>query len=147
MRIVLDTNVLVSALVAAQGAPAQILARCHRGELELAASPASLAELRRVLGYPQIRSRFTYSDEQIEAFVAYLEQIAVLFTPTLAVQAVPADADDDLFVALALEAEAPYLVSGDKRLLSLGSYADVTILKPAAFLHLWKTLHAEPPQG
>lgn len=144
MRVVLDTNVLVSALVAAKSAPAQILALCHKGELELAASPESLAELRRVLGYPRICKRLVFSDEQIEAFVAYLEQTALLFTPTLTVQAVPDDAADDLFVALALEAETPYLVSGDKRLLS---YAGVAILKPAAFLQLWQTLHAEPPQG
>ncbi len=43
MRIALDTNVLVSALVAAQSAPAQILARCHSGELELVASPVCLS--------------------------------------------------------------------------------------------------------
>lgn len=147
MRIALDTNVLVSALVAAQSAPAQILARCHSGELELVASPDSLAELRRVLHYPHIRQRLTYSDEQIEGYVAYLEQTAVLLTPTLTVRAVPDDADDDLFVALALEAQAPYLISGDKHLLSVGHYAGVTILKPAAFLQLWQTLHPEPPQG
>ncbi|MCC6167145.1 MAG: putative toxin-antitoxin system toxin component, PIN family [Caldilineaceae bacterium] len=147
MRIALDTNVLVSALVAAQSAPAQILARCHSGELELVASPDSLAELRRVLHYPHIRQRLTYSDEQIEGYMAYLEQTAALLSPTLTVRAVPDDADDDLFVALALEAQAPYLISGDKHLLSVGHYAGVTILKPAAFLQLWQTLHPEPPQG
>jgi len=100
-----------------------------------------------VLHYPHIRQRLTYSDEQIEGYVAYLEQTAVLLTPTLTVRAVPDDADDDLFVALALEAQAPYLISGDKHLLSVGHYAGVTILKPAAFLQLWQTLHPEPPQG
>lgn len=147
MRIVLDTNVLVSALVAASSTPAQILARCHSGELELVVSPASLAELHRVLAYPHIRRRLQYSDEQIEGYMAYLEQTAILLTPRLTVQAVPDDPDDDRFVALALEAQAPYLVSGDKHLLSVGHYAGVTILKPAAFLQLWQTLHPEPPQG
>lgn len=145
MRVVLDTNVLVSALVAANSAPAQILARCQRGELELVVSPDSLAELRRVLHYPRIRSRLRYSDDQIEAFVAYLEQTAAILSPALTVQAVPDDADDDLFVALALEAEAPYLISGDKHLLSVGRYQGVTILKPAAFLQLWQALHPESP--
>jgi putative PIN family toxin of toxin-antitoxin system len=70
MRIVLDTNVLVSTLVSAGKAPAQILARCQAGELDLLVSPDSLAELRRVLAYPRIRKRLQYSDEQIERFIS-----------------------------------------------------------------------------
>lgn len=144
MRVVLDTNVLVSALVSGGSAPAQILARCHSGELELVASPESLAELRRVLSYPRIRKRLRYSDEQIEAFVIYLEQIALLLTPSRKVHVVPDDADDDLFVALALESDTPYLISGDDHLLRVGQYQGITILRPAAFLRLWQTLHPTP---
>lgn len=147
MRIVLDTNVLVSAFVSGKGAPAQILARCQAGELELLISPDSLAELRRVLTYPSLRKRFRYSDGQIEAYAAFLEQVAILLTPPVGVRAVPADADDDQFVALALAGQAQYLVSGDDHLLSVGQYQGVTILKPAAFLLLWQTLQQEPPDA
>ena len=147
MRIVLDTNILISAFVSNKGASAQILARCQAGELELLISPDSIAELRRVLTYPGLRKRFRYSDEQIEAFVAFLEQEAFLLTPTASVRAVPDDADDDKFVALALAGQAQYLVSGDEHLLRVGQYQGVTILKPAAFLHLWQTLQQEPPDA
>ena len=140
MRIVLDTNILISALVSDKGASAHILARCQAGELELLVSPDSLAELRRVLTYPRIRKRVKYSDEQIERFVAFLAQFAIVLTPPTAIRVVAADADDDKFVELALAGEAQYLVSGDDHLLSIGQYQGIRILKPAAFLRLWKTL-------
>jgi uncharacterized protein len=145
MRIVLDTNVLISALVSATGAAAQILARCQAGELELLISPANLTELRRVLAYPKIRKRLDYTDTQIEAFVTFLEQSFTLLTPLTEVRAVPADSDDDKFVALALAGEAQYIISGDDHLLRIGQYEGVTILKPAAFLFLWRALQQEPP--
>lgn len=140
MRIVLDTNILISALVSDKGASAHILARCQAGELELLISPDSMAELRRVLTYPRIRKRVKYSDEQIERFAAFLAQFAIVLTPPTEIHIVAADADDDKFVALALTGEAQYLVSGDDHLLSIGQYQGIKILKPAAFLRLWKAL-------
>jgi uncharacterized protein len=145
MRIVLDTNVLISALVSATGTAAQILARCQAGELELLISPANLTELRRVLAYPKIRKRLDYTDTQIEAFVTFLEQSFIVLTPLTEVRAVLADSDDDKFVALALAGEAQYIISGDDHLLRIGQYEGVTILKPAAFLFLWRALQQEPP--
>jgi putative PIN family toxin of toxin-antitoxin system len=143
MRIVLDTNVLISALVASGTAPAQILARCQAGELELLVSPASLAELRRVLTYPRIRTRLRYTDAQIARVLAYLQHAAIVVTPTVVDHVVLDDADDDQFIALALAGEARYLVSGDDHLLRLGQHQGITILKPAAFLRIWQTLHPE----
>ncbi|MFM7171568.1 MAG: putative toxin-antitoxin system toxin component, PIN family [Caldilinea sp.] len=66
MRIVLDTNVLISALISAKGAPAQVFDRWQAGELELVAAQEVLDELQRVLTYPRVRSRLRYSNEQIE---------------------------------------------------------------------------------
>ncbi len=145
MRIVLDTNVLISALVAAKGTPAQLLARCVVGELELLISPDTMVELRRVLTYPRIRKRLHYGDAQIDAFVAFLEEIAIRLTPPTSVRAVADDADDDKFVALALAGEAHYLITGDDHLLRISPYQGITLLKPADFLHLWQTLQREPP--
>jgi predicted nucleic acid-binding protein len=56
---------------------------------------------------------------------------------------VPGDVDDDKFVALALAGEAHYLVTGDDHLLTVDQTDGMTILKPAAFLLLWKALHHE----
>ena len=143
MRIVLDTNILISAFVSKKGASAEILARCQAGELELLVSDESLLELRRVLTYPRIRKRLQYSDEQIDRFLVFLEQSTVAVAPHTTLRVVPGDADDDKFVALAIAGEAQYLVTGDDHLLRIGRHQGVLILKPAAFLLLWSTLNQE----
>ena len=58
MRVVLEANVLVSALISRSGAPARILDRWERDEFEIAISPAILQELDRVLHYPRLQERF-----------------------------------------------------------------------------------------
>jgi uncharacterized protein len=143
MRVVLDTNVLISAFISDQGSPAQLLALCHAGGLELLVSPDTLAELRRVLTYPRVRKRLSYTDEQINQYIGLLEEIGVVITPPSVARVVLGDADDDKFVALALAGGAQYLVSGDAHLLSVGRYQGITILKPAAFLLLWQALQQE----
>ncbi len=143
MRVVLDTNILISALVSGRGTLAQILARCHAGELELLLSPDGVAELRRVLRYPDLRKRFTYTDAQIDAYLALLAQIATVVVTPPAVRAVPGDAEDDKFVALAVAGQAQYIISGDGHLLDLGQVQGIPILKPAAFWRLWQVLQQD----
>jgi uncharacterized protein len=143
MRVVLDTNVFISAFISNEGASAQLLAHCQAGELELLVSPDTLAELRRVLTYPRVRKRLVYTNEQIDRFIALLEEVAVVITPPSVARVVPGDADDDKFIALALAGEAHYLATGDDHLLSVGRHQGITILKPAAFLLLWQTLQKE----
>jgi uncharacterized protein len=147
MQIVLDTNILISAFVSKKRASADILARCQAGELELLVSDESLLELHRVLTYPRIRKRLQYSAEQIERFVAFLEQSSVAITPHANLRVVPNDADDDKFIALAMAGDAQYLVTGDEHLLSVGRHQGVSILKPVAFLLLWKTLQQDYPDS
>jgi uncharacterized protein len=115
MRIVLDTNVLLSAIISAKGGSAELLARCQTGELELLISPDSIMELRRVLTYPKVSKRLQYSNEQIDRFITFLEQTSIVMIPPLEVRAVPDDSDDDKFVALALAGEAQYIISGDNQ--------------------------------
>jgi putative PIN family toxin of toxin-antitoxin system len=66
MRVVLDTNVPISAFISHTGAPAQIFALWRNGEIEILVSPESLAELQRVLTYPRVQRYLQYSPEQIE---------------------------------------------------------------------------------
>ncbi|MCB0137570.1 MAG: putative toxin-antitoxin system toxin component, PIN family, partial [Caldilineaceae bacterium] len=77
MRIVVDTNVLVSAFVSATSSPARILDLWRAGDLEIVTSQAALDELQRVLLYPRIRTRLRYSNDQIDQFVALLRKHAL----------------------------------------------------------------------
>ena len=134
MRVVLDTNVLISSFISAKGAPAQIFDLWQAGELEIVTSQEALDELQGVLTHPRVSSRLRFSDEQLQGFLVLLREHA-LFLEDLSVTAViAADPDDDAFLALALSSSAQYIVSGDGHLLDLGVYQDIAIVTPAAFL-------------
>ncbi len=127
-RAVLDPNVLISALLSPSGSPAALVARWLAGEFELVVSEGLLAELRRALAYPKLRSRIT--EEEATAFIDLLGRTATSVEGPATSPRRSRDAGDDYLPALA-EASAAILVTGDEDLLAL---ADAPILSPAAFL-------------
>jgi uncharacterized protein len=105
MRVVLDTNVLISAFISRTGAPAQIFALWRNGEIEILVSPESLAELQRVLTHPRVQRYLQYSPEQIERFLI-LSQSAEMVESAEDVVVVDDDPDDNKFFAIAVAAQA-----------------------------------------
>jgi len=134
MRVVLDANQFVSAVLVPAGHPAQILAAWRRGEFDLAISPPIIAEVRRVLLYPRLQREHGWDEAQVDSFLAGLLATATITPGEMEVQAVPDDPTDDKYVACALEAGADYIISGDEHLKRLGSYRGVQIVSPAVFL-------------
>lgn len=132
MKIVADTNVLVSALIQPLGIPAQIMA--HQAAFAVVATEEMLSELQRVLHYPRIRKKYRLSNETIAAYVESLRHDCVILETTEAVTGVSEDPDDDKFLACAEEAGADCIVSGDPHLVRLGSYKGIPILTPRQFL-------------
>lgn len=120
--VVLDTNVLVSAL-GWRGHERRLYERCRRGELRLAISGALLDELRRVLRYPKLG----FTEEEIEVFVSDVLLHALLVAPSRKLEVISEDPDDDLVLECALEAGALWIFSGDQHLLSLSSYEGIKI--------------------
>lgn len=132
MRIVLDTNVLISALAFPGSKPDQLLARVRRGEIDLFISPFILSELDGVL-----REKFRLAAKEADARVRAIRAIAHLVDPTERVTVVTAKDDDNRILECALAAEAEFLVTGDKaHLLPLGSYRHTRIVDPAQLLEL-----------
>lgn len=127
-RAVLDPNVLISAPLSPSGSPAALVARWLAGEFELVVSDQLLAELRRALAYPKLRSRIT--GEEATAFVDLLRRTATTVEDPATSPQRSRDRGDDYLLALA-EAGAAILVTGDLDVLALG---DVPALSPAAFL-------------
>jgi len=134
MRVVLDANQFVSAVLVPGGRPAQILQAWRTGHFELVLSPAILAEIRRVLLYPRLQRKHGWSEAQIDDFLAGITSAATLMPGTLSIQAVPDDPTDDKYVACALEAGAKYIVSGDKHLTRLRRYQGIEIVTTAFFI-------------
>lgn len=137
-RVVLDTNVLVSALIVKAGKPAQILRRI--AAFELLTSEEMLAELAEVLQRPRIMREYRLTAENIQEYLARLRGVSTMITLQTSV-AVVADPDDNMFLACAIDGSASYVVSGDAHLVSLEAYRGIQILTPAAFLII---LEAEP---
>ena len=132
MRAVLDPNVLISALLAPRGAPAELLRRWEAGEFELVASPLLLAELERALGYPTLRRRV--SVDEAAAVIRWLRGSAEVHDdPEEPGPVVPEDPDDAYLVALA-SSQRSVLVSGDRHLLALAD--DAPVHSPRQFLDI-----------
>jgi len=108
LRVVLDTNVLISAFAFPGGAPESVYRLVLAGHAELALSPALLAEFARVL-----RDKIEWEQEAIETAVAHLARVASIVRPTEAVQEIEADPDDDRVLEVALAFGADVIVSGD----------------------------------
>ena len=130
MRLVLDTNVLLSVLVFPGSKPDQVLQRVRRGEVEVFLSPFILAELERIL-----RDKFRFTKRQTDERVRVIRRMATLVEPTDRIALVVAKDDDNRILECAVAARADYLVTGDKEhLLPLRSIGETQIVTPADFL-------------
>ena len=115
MKVVLDANVLVSAVIA-RGASYRIVTRwLEQGDLEVVVCPALLAEVDDVLGRPRIQKRI--EPELSQRYLATLRRIADVVADPDSVASRIRDPDDDYLVALAREHDADFIVTGDKDLL------------------------------
>jgi len=138
VRVVLDTNIVVSRTLLELGHPARIVTAWHAQEIELQVivSEWLLAEYERVLNYPGIRRRHGKSPEEVRALVDEFRQFAVLVEPTEVPAIIPQDRDDDHVLACALAGGADYIITGDPDLLELGEYQGIRIIAPATFVRL-----------
>jgi hypothetical protein len=134
IRAVPDVNVFVSLATQKHGHAAQILART--GEFLSFTSERILADVLRVLRYDRIRRIHKMNDTEIVEIVQKLYKRNAKVPGHLEVKIVYEDPDDDLILACALEAEADYIISGDRHLLNLKHYRQIQIVTPAAFLDI-----------
>ena len=133
MRVILDTNILLSALLSPQGAPAKLLDAWERGRFTLVASDELLAELREVADRPFFRTRLR--DSAVEMLMAGIQDFSV-FHRDLPPGPVAPDAKDSFLLALAQASRADFLVTGDKDLLSLQHPQATRIVTAAAIIEI-----------
>ena len=129
LRVVLDTNVLISAILFG-GKPRQILEKAIRGEIRLCLSEPMLEELKGVLQ----RSKFNYSPEMIQFILTELTGIADFVDPSVTINVVLEDQEDNRILECAVAAKADYVITGDSHLLKLNNYLNIDVLNAAAFL-------------
>jgi uncharacterized protein len=136
VRAVIDTNVLVSGLLVAEGLPRQVLDAWLDDRFTLVTSPYQLEELTHVLAYPRVAERIRLAPAELAAILSGLMTLAVVTPGQLQRPGVTRDPKDDAIVACAEEGEADYIVSGDHNLSSLGEWRGIRALTPRQFLEL-----------
>lgn len=132
MRVVVDTNILVSALINPNGRAADLYRLWQDGGFDLITSAWQLAEIRRVTRYPRLKDKF--KPHEAGRLVNGLKESALFIGEPPAVDMSP-DPDDNHLIAAALAGRAHYLVSGDKRdLLTLGKVGAVRLVTVSEFV-------------
>ena len=132
-RVVLDTNILVSALLF-QAELAGIVDLWKKGRIIPVLSKETFTEFKAVLEYP----KFSLTQQEIKVIIEeevlpYFEVIEV----TDNIKGICRDVDDDKFIACAVSASADFIVTGDKDLLDLGKYKSVKIISASVFLKMF----------
>ena len=126
MRVVLDTNVLVAALITKGTPPDRLYQAWLRGEVDVVTCEAQVAELAAVLKRPRLQ-RFLDADEAA-AIVENIDTHAIVLADPPAVELSP-DPKDNPILAAALAGKAELIVSDDKRhMLALGTAAGIPIV-------------------
>lgn len=135
MRIVLDTNVVLSALLW-QGTPHRLLATIQqRGDIQLITTTALLEEFADVLSRPSATRRLAMIGRSASEILTDYVEATALIEPGEVLRVVVHDADDDQVIAAAVASRADLIVSGDRRhLLPLGSHQGIDIVEPAEAL-------------
>ena len=131
MRIVLDTNVLVSALLTPYGPAARILDALLAGSLDIVFDDRILQEYEEVM----LRERFGFAAEDVKALLDFFRSEGQLVAaPPLAVS-LP-DPDDLMFVEVAVAGKVDAIVTGNKKHFPAGSYSEIPVMTPAELLPL-----------
>ncbi|MEZ5450711.1 MAG: putative toxin-antitoxin system toxin component, PIN family [Thiolinea sp.] len=134
MRLVLDTNILLSALMVRGTPPDYLYNAWRQGRFELATAEQQLEELNRVSRRPFFQERLKPSE--IGRMINDIHRIAILCDPLPVIECSP-DPDDDYLLATAQKASANYLVTGDKSdLLALKLHEGTRIISAREMMHL-----------
>lgn len=128
-KVVLDTNIFISALALFSESADQIIELARRGEVELYISKPILMEFKRVLTV-----KFHYSENDANERLASIIRVATLVKPKERFSAVQNDESDNRILECAFAAKANFIISGDKHLKNLGEFKSIKILSPSEFI-------------
>lgn len=133
MKVVLDTNVIVSGLLNPYGVPGEIVRLAVLGSLEVCYDARILSEYREVL----LRPKFNFSQSDIDVFLTGIK-ISGHSTTSQPLKKALKDPDDEAFLEVALASNAKYLVTGNLSDYQGHGQTKVAILSPAQFMNLYR---------
>lgn len=133
IKVVFDTNVLISSLLWS-GNPRKCIMLARRKYISAFTAQPILHEL-----HKKLITRFKYSTNEADRVITDIKTYTNVIKPGKTLQLINADPEDNKIIECAIEAEANYIVSGDKHLLNLKKYKNLKILSPADFLDAFKS--------
>lgn len=133
IKTVLDTNVLISAIISSKGSSAKIISSWRKRKFILIISREILAELESVLGYKRIIEKYNLDKKIIEKYLKLFKDFASIYKTKEKVNIIKADPSDNKFLEVAISAVADFIVSGDNHLLCLGNFQGIKIVTPKEF--------------
>jgi len=136
IKVVLDANQYVSALLKPGSKPDQVFQLAHQKKINPLLSHKILAELRRVLLYPKLTKIHQRTTQQIDNLLEKIARIAEITPGELLLEVIEDDPTDNKYLECAIEGGADFIVSGDSHLTSLTSFRGVNIVTPNIFLKL-----------
>lgn len=135
IRAVIDTNILIRAVIKPKGTVGPILRQLRDGEYTLLYSEPLLAELLDVLNRPRIKGKYRLSPEDIGTVIALLMVRGEEVRPTERIEDCR-DPKDNMVLEVAVAGRADAIVSGDDDLSTLSPYRGIPVLSSARFLRL-----------
>lgn len=133
MRVIIDTNILVSGIISESGTPAKIVDAMLQGQIIPVMSTVTFQELEDVLSKPRLQRYFKRSGISTHEFLANLEKVAEFIQPT-PTNAVIRDEKDRPFIELAATVPSPeYIITGDKDF-EQANYSGVPVISASLFV-------------
>ena len=129
MRIVLDTNILVSGLLSPYGASADIVRMIASGEIWICYDTRIIFEYKEVL----LREKFCFLEEHVEALIGQIEKAGHFTTTRPLTKSLP-DFDDEMFLEVAIYAKADCLVTGNLKHYPKSRCEGIEVVSPRQFL-------------
>ena len=134
-RSVVDTNILIRALIRPSGTVGPIIVRLEDEKFTLIYSEELLTELDETLRLPRIMKKHALTDQTITAYIVLLRKHGKGVKPSCTVT-ICRDASDNKVIEAALEGNADYVVTGDNDLLSLNQFENIRFVQPKEFLEI-----------
>lgn len=128
MRVVLDTNVYISAAILGRVCE-EIVQTCRFSDLQVFISKDIIDEIG-----DKLSCKFLWQDDQVNVFLESIMEFCQIVKVNEKITYIEDDPDDDKILECAVSADCDFIISGDKHLLKLRSYREIKILNPADFL-------------
>jgi putative PIN family toxin of toxin-antitoxin system len=133
LRAVVDTNILLRAMIKPTGTVGPVIRRLRDGDYMLVYSQPLIDELLEKLALPRIRQKYHLGEQDVDDLLALIALRGELIAPTRTVK-VCRDPKDDMFIEAAIAGNAAVIVTGDQDLLTLKKFESVQFITPRVFI-------------